>query len=89
MGDPYEQCPVPECPRRKHKRFLMCRAHWTQVPKPVRDKIYRVVEEYRAEPDQKKRNRISWHWYRLTSEAVRKLGELSNGTVRENKAPRQ
>lgn len=33
-------CPVARCERRCSANYLMCRAHWAQVPRPLRDDVY-------------------------------------------------
>lgn len=35
-------CPGPGCKRRVPSHMLMCRTHWYQVPKPLRNRVYRA-----------------------------------------------
>jgi hypothetical protein len=34
------RCRIPGCPAQVGRRRLMCRPHWYQVPKPLRDLIW-------------------------------------------------
>ncbi len=37
------KCPHPLCNRNVSRGFLACRAHWSQVPRPLREAIYATV----------------------------------------------
>jgi hypothetical protein len=34
------RCPIPRCPVPIDPTRLMCRKHWYQVPKPIRDQVW-------------------------------------------------
>lgn len=36
-------CAAPGCERRCSTSYLMCRPHWMQVPRPLREAIYATV----------------------------------------------
>lgn len=69
-----EPCPVHGCDRTKDKRYLMCGMHWSWVPKPIREEIYMLIEDWDAETDSKKRRAIHQQWLELTSDIIWKLG---------------
>lgn len=35
------RCPHPQCQREKKSQEYACRQHWFQLPKPIRDDIWR------------------------------------------------
>lgn len=41
-GRTMHQCPGPECPEQIAYEVLACRAHWFQVPAPIRAAVYRT-----------------------------------------------
>lgn len=34
-------CPVPGCETKHSRNLMMCKPHWFQVPKPIRDEVWR------------------------------------------------
>lgn len=38
-------CPVPGCSEMHARRLMMCPTHWRQVPKPIRDEVWRSYRE--------------------------------------------
>lgn len=41
-------CPGPGCKALVTPSRLMCRTHWFQVPKPLRDDLFSAVDAYKA-----------------------------------------
>ena len=41
-------CPGPHCDRQVDYRMLACRTHWYQVPKPLRDAVWRTWADGRG-----------------------------------------
>lgn len=39
------ECAAPACSIRISSKFMMCRQHWFQVPKPIRDEVWRAFKE--------------------------------------------
>lgn len=39
------ECAAPTCSITISRKFLMCRQHWYQVPKPIRDEVWRSYKE--------------------------------------------
>lgn len=44
--DDYRECPVTGCPNLHARDNLMCLSHWSSLPKPLRDEVWRT---YRSE----------------------------------------
>lgn len=42
------KCPHPLCERKVNDEYLACRAHWMQIPRPLREAIYATVHADRA-----------------------------------------
>lgn len=42
MPRPTHRCAAPGCEEQIGNHLLMCRTHWYQVPKPIRDKVFRT-----------------------------------------------
>lgn len=43
--DDSHECPKNGCDRRVPFHMLACRAHWYQVPKPIRDAVWRTYRD--------------------------------------------
>lgn len=41
-------CPAPQCDARIPFNMLACRRHWYQVPKPLRDAVWRAWDNGRG-----------------------------------------
>lgn len=39
------RCPAPGCEERVPRAQYACRAHWFQIPKPLRDELWRAYRE--------------------------------------------
>lgn len=46
-GKQSEPCRVRGCPNKRSKTELVCKAHWFDLPKPIRDQIW---AEYKKMP---------------------------------------
>lgn len=47
MSDTRE-CPVEGCTEQHDRKMLMCRTHWFEVPKPLRDELWRAYDHGRG-----------------------------------------
>lgn len=43
-------CPVAECPEKTAATMFMCREHWFQVPKRLRDAIWTAWKQRQKDP---------------------------------------
>lgn len=47
-----DECPIDGCDKPRKENQLMCKWHWYQVPKELRDKVWRLAKKmWRDEPD--------------------------------------
>ena len=47
MTDYAGTCARPGCPRPTSERYVLCRAHWWLVPRPLRAKVWQAYREWR------------------------------------------
>jgi hypothetical protein len=45
------ECPVEACRTTIPRTMAMCRDHWRQVPKPIRDRVWRTYREAAGSAD--------------------------------------